>query len=123
MKWPLLMWKTSLYQFFISLLLILLLPLAALSQTGTIEGTVYDGSTNAPVVGAEVHILRTDERQTTDAEGKFWFIEIAPGTYTVSLTHEMYDTPTETDIEVTAGHTISSKTVPRRGAYARRSYC
>ncbi|RKU11446.1 hypothetical protein C6502_08745 [Candidatus Poribacteria bacterium] len=88
------------------LLLIFLLPLAALSQTGTIEGTVYDGNTNAPVVGAEVHILGTDERQTTDTEGKFWFIEMVPGTYTVSITHEMYDTPTETDIEVTAGHTI-----------------
>ena len=92
--------------FFVSLLLIFLLPSAALSQTGTIEGTVYDGNSNAPVVGAEVHILGTDERQTTDTEGKFWFIEIAPGTSTVSITHEMYDTPTETDIEVTAGHTI-----------------
>ena len=88
------------------LLLILLLPLAALSQTGTIEGTVYDGSTNAPVVGAEVHILGTDERQTTDVGGKFWFIEVTSGTYTMSITHEMYDIPTETDIEVTAGHTI-----------------
>ena len=109
MKHPLLMWKASLYLFFMLLLLILLLPLAALSQTGTIEGTVYDGSTNAPVVGAAVHILGTDERQTTDTEGKFWFIEFAPGTYTVSITHEMYDTPTETDIEVTAGHTIQVK--------------
>ena len=106
MKHLLLIWKASLYLLFVPLLLILLLPLAALSQTGTIEGTVYDGSTNAPVVGAEVHILGTDERQTTDTEGKFWFIKIAPDTYTVSITHEMYDTPTETDIEVTAGHTL-----------------
>ena len=105
MKHPLLIWKASLYLFFMPLLLILLLPLAALSQTGTIEGTVYDGSTNAPVVDAKVHLLGTDERQTTDAEGKFWFIEVTPGTYTMSITHEMYDTPTETDIEVTAGHT------------------
>ena len=105
MKHPLLIWNTSLYLFFIPLLLILLLPLAALSQTGTIEGTVYDSNTNAPVVGAEVHILGTDERQATDTEGKFWFIEFAPGTYTVSIIHEMYDTPTETDIEVTGGHT------------------
>lgn len=105
MKHPLLIWNASLYLFFIPLLLILLLPLAALSQTGTIEGTVYDGNTNAPVVGAEVHLLGTDERQTTDTEGKFWFIKIAPDTYTVSITHKMYDTPTETDIEVTAGHT------------------
>ncbi len=99
-------WRAGLYLFFLPWLLVLTLPVAALSQTGTIEGTVYDGSTNAPVVGAEVHILGTDERQTTDTEGKFWFIEFGPGAYTVSITHEMYDTPTETDIEVTAGHTI-----------------
>jgi hypothetical protein len=104
-KHSLLIWNASLYLFSIPLLLILLLPLAALSQTGTIEGTVYDGNTNAPVVGAEVHLLGTDERQTTDTEGKFWFIKIAPDTYTVSITHKMYDTPTETDIDVTAGHT------------------
>ena len=97
------------YLFFAPLLLILLLPLAALSQTGTIEGTAYDGSTNAPVVGAKVHLLGTDERQTTDTEGKFWFIEITPGTYTMSITHEMYDTPTETDIEVSAGYTTQIK--------------
>ena len=105
MKHSLLIWKASLHLFFMPLLLILLLPLAALSQTGTIEGTVYDGSTNAPVVDTEVHILETDERQTTDTEGKFWFIEVTPGTYTVSIAHKMYDLPTETDIEVTAGHT------------------
>ena len=105
MKHPLLIWKASLYVFFASLLLIFLLPFAALSQTGTIEGTVYDGNTNAPVVGAEVRILGTAERQKTDTDGKFWFIEIAPGTYTVSITHEMYDTPAETDIAVAAGHT------------------
>ena len=109
MKHLLLIWKASLYLLFVPLLLILLLPLAALSQTGTIEGSVYDGSTNDPVVGAEVHLLGTDERQTTDTEGKFWFIKIAPGTYTVSIAHEMYDTPTETDIEVSAGHTTQVK--------------
>ena len=74
-------------------------------KPGRLKGTVYDGSTNAPVVGAEVHLLGTDARQTTDTEGKFWFIKVTPGTYTVSIIHEMYDTPTETDIEVTAGHT------------------
>ena len=105
----LLIWRANLYLFLVPMLLVLVLPLAALSQTGTIEGNVYDGSTNAPVVGAEVHILGTDERQTTDTEGKFWFIEIAPGTYTVSITHAMYDTPTEADIEVNAGHTTQIK--------------
>ncbi len=105
MKHLLSIWEANLYLFFALVMLILVMPLAALSQTGTIEGTVYDGNTNAPVVGADVHILGTDERQTTDTEGKFWFIEMVPGTYTVSIIHKMYDTPTETDVEVTAGHT------------------
>ena len=104
-KYFLLRWTVNLYLFFVPMLLVFVLPLAALSQTGTIEGTVYDGSTNAPVVGAEVHILGTDERQITDTEGKFWFIKIAPGTYTMSITHATYSTPTEADIEVSAGHT------------------
>ena len=102
----LLRWRAGLYLLFLPWLLILTLPVAALSQTGTIEGTIYDGKTNAPVVDAEVHILGTDECQTTDTEGKFWFIEVIPGTYTMSIAHKMYDIPTETDIEVTAGHTI-----------------
>ena len=109
MEYLLLIRRASLYLFLVSLLLILLLPLAALSQTGTIEGTIYDGSTSAPVVGAEVHILGTDERQITDTEGKFWFIKIVPGTYTMSITHTTYGTPTETDIEVSAGHTTQVK--------------
>ena len=104
-KYFLLRWTVNLYLFFVPMLLVFVLPLAALSQTGTIEGTVYDGSTNAPVVGAEVHILGTDERQITDTEGKFWFIKIAPGTYTMSIIHATYSTPTEADIEVSAGHT------------------
>ena len=108
-KHLLLMWTMSLYLSFVPMLLVLVPPLAALSQTGMIEGTVYDGSINAPVVGAEVYILGTDERQTTDTEGKFWFIEIAPGTYTVSITHTMYSSPTETDIDVSAGHTTQVK--------------
>ncbi len=109
MKHLLLIRMASWSLFFASLLLILLLPLSALSETGTIEGTVYDGSTNAPVGDADVHILGTDERQTTDMEGKFWFIEIAPGTYSMLITHEMYSPPTETDIEVSAGHTTQVK--------------
>ena len=104
-KYLLSMQKVDLYLFFLPIFVVFVLPLAALSQTGTIEGAVYDGNTNAPVVGAEVHILGTDERETTDTEGKFWFIEIVPGAYAVSITHEMFDTPTEADIEVTAGHT------------------
>ena len=68
------------------LLLVFILPISALAQTGTIEGTVYDQTTGKPLAGAEVHILETDERQKSDADGKAWFTGIAPGTY-LSLIH------------------------------------
>ena len=52
------------------LLMFLVVPTAAFSQTGTIEGTVYNNDTKAPVAGAEVQILQTDERQKTDGKRK-----------------------------------------------------
>ncbi len=94
---------------FICLLMVLLIPSAAFSQTGTIEGTVYSRDTDEPLVGAEVHILETDERQKSDADGKVWFTGLAPGTYTLTITHPSFTTPTKTTVEVTAGHTTQAK--------------
>ena len=82
------------------LLLVFALPLSALSQTGTIEGTVYLQSTGDPLVGAEVRIVEIDQQQTTDASGKFVFTDIAPGTYVLTINYEEYTTPTKTEIEV-----------------------
>ena len=91
------------------LLLVFALPLSALSQTGTIEGTVYLQSTGDPLVGAEVRIVEIDQQQTTDASGKFVFTDIAPGTWTVSISHEAYTTRTKTQIEVKSDETIQVK--------------
>ncbi len=63
------------------LLMLLVVPAVAFAQTGTIEGTVYNNDTKAPLVGAEVQILQTDERQKTDENGKFVFSAIPEGTY------------------------------------------
>ena len=94
---------------YIYILIVLLVPSTALSQSGTIEGTVYDRDTNEPLVGAEVHILETDERQKSDADGKVWFIGVAPGTYTLTITHPSFTTPARTSVEVTAGHTTQAR--------------
>ncbi len=82
------------------------LPLFA--QTGTIEGTVINQSTGRPLSGAEVHILETDERQRSGADGKVWFTGVSPGTYTLTITHPSFATPTRTTVEVTAGHTTQA---------------
>ena len=68
------------------LLMLLVVPTIALSQTGTIEGTVYNNDTKAPLAGAEVQILQTDERQKTDENGKFVFSAVPEGTYTLVTT-------------------------------------
>ena len=81
-------------------LLFFVLPLSVLAQTGTIEGTVLHESTSEPLADAEVRIIEIDQQQTTDANGKFMFTDIAPGTWTVSVNHEEYTTRTKTLIEV-----------------------
>ena len=90
-------------------LLVFALPLSALSQTGTIEGTVLQESTGEPLAGTEVRIIEIDQQQTTDASGKFVFTDIAPGTWTVSINHEASTTQTKTLIEVQADETTKVK--------------
>ena len=94
---------------FLWLLLVFIFPISAFAQTGTIEGTVYNQDTGKPLPGAEVHILETDERQKSDADGKVWFTGVAPGTYTLTITHPSFTTPTRTSVEVTAGHTTQAR--------------
>ncbi len=71
---------------FFCLLAVLLVPIIALAQTGTIEGTVYNQDTKEPLAGVEVQILQTDTRQKTDENGKFVFSDIPDGTYTLVTT-------------------------------------
>ena len=71
---------------FFCLLAVFLVPAIAFSQTGTIEGTVYNKNTKEPLVGAEVKILQTDTRQKTDENGKFIFSDVPEGTYTLVTT-------------------------------------
>lgn len=79
------------------------------TATGDIEGTVYDRDTGALLAGAEVYIVEIENRQETKRDGKFRFIDIAPGTYTISIKHPAFDTPTETTVEISAGDTTQVK--------------
>lgn len=71
---------------FFCLLTFLFVPAVAFSQTGTIEGIVYDNSTREPLAGAEVRIVQTDEHQKTDENGKFVFSPVPEGSYTLAIT-------------------------------------
>ena len=73
--------------------------------TGAVEGTVYSHGTDTPLVAAEVRCVEINVFTSTDASGNFQFIGIAPGTYTLSITHPTSETPTTAKIEVAAGDT------------------
>ena len=58
-----------------------MVPLSVLSQTGDIQGTVYQRSTEKPLAGADVRIIETEQTQKTDENGVFQFTELPEGTY------------------------------------------
>ena len=91
---------------FFSLLIFFLVPAVAFSQTGTIEGTVYNSVTKAPLVGTEVRILETGARQKTDENGKFVFSAIPAGDYTLITTILDTELQQRTPIVVVAGETL-----------------
>ena len=85
------------------LLTMLVVPIVAFSETGTIEGTVYNNNTKTPLAGAEVQILQTDERQKTDENGKFVFSAVPEGTYTLVTTVPETELIQRTSVVVAAG--------------------
>jgi outer membrane protein assembly factor BamB len=53
---------------------------------GTISGAVTDEYTGEPIQGVAISILETDTTTTTDAQGKYSFIDLEAGSYTVEMT-------------------------------------
>ena len=94
---------------FLCLLTFLLIPAIAFSQTGTIEGTVYDRSTGEPLAGLEVRIIQIDTQQETDEDGKFVFSAIPAGTYTLITTKPDIGLMQPTSIVVAAGETVAAE--------------
>ncbi len=60
-----------------------------ISQKGTINVLVIDGSTSDPIESAIVNV--GNGTQTTDAEGKCSFKDIEYGDYSVNISHESYE--------------------------------
>ena len=102
---------------FFCLLTFLCVPVIAFSQTETIEGTVYNSITQEPLVGAEVRIVQTDERQKTDENGAFVFSDVPVGTYTLVITPLGTELTEETSILVVAGETSKPKIYVRTTQY------
>lgn len=77
----------------------------AVSEAGTLEGTVVDADTDLPLEGAAVDVYRDGETEvlvsaTTDADGLFRFITLTAGTYDLVVSAEGYDDAPISDLLV-----------------------
>lgn len=71
-------------------LLLGLLARTAAAQ-GSVTGTVYDSLVRAPLRGADVWIRGSQQRTQTDSSGRFLLDSIAPGRYTLLVSHPGLD--------------------------------
>ncbi|HEV8382405.1 MAG TPA: carboxypeptidase regulatory-like domain-containing protein [Gemmatimonadales bacterium] len=71
-------------------LLLLLVPQLAAGQR-PVAGTVYDSLLHAPLRGADVWVRGSAQHVQTDAQGRFRIDSIAPGRYTLLVSHPGLD--------------------------------
>jgi len=106
-------------------LVAVLLAVAMLAQgtwalagtTGGLSGTVVDSSSGAPVANATVTAQAPSQTTTatTDANGHFVFLSLAPDTYTVSSTKNGYDPASIAGVTVFAD-SVQTVTVSMRAS-------
>ncbi|MBN2544024.1 TonB-dependent receptor [bacterium] len=68
--------------------------------TGKIKGTVTDGETGEPIIGANVNVLDKPYGASTDLDGNYFIINMPPGNYTLQVTYLGYDTVTVKEVHV-----------------------
>jgi len=75
--------------------------------TGTLAGTVIDSQTKQPLVGAKVTATSPSQvtSATTDSKGRFEILDLAPDTYTLSITFSGYEASSLPGVTIFADNT------------------
>jgi hypothetical protein len=80
------------------------------STTGVIQGTVFDEQGNV-VPGANVEVKNPDTNFSrtfsTDPDGRFVFLQLSPGRYTLTAAKQGFATVIQENLELTVGRTIN----------------
>ena len=79
------------------------------SSAGEIYGTVYQGDPEQPVASAQIRIVETNQRATTDQNGEFRFPNLSPGKYTLTATAPGYQPPENVLATINPGETTQLK--------------
>ena len=90
-------------RFVIVLFVFTTMSLSVSAQTGDIQGTVYQRSTEKPLAGADVRITETEQTQKADENGVFQFTELPEGRYTFVVTHPTETKPTSISVAISSG--------------------
>jgi Carboxypeptidase regulatory-like domain len=91
------------------LLLSLASPTLAQIQSGNIYGTVLSGNDKSPLPGVTVTLTGVGAplTQATDAQGKFRFLGLSPGSYTIKSEIEGFSPLEKPDVTVNIGRNTS----------------
>ena len=73
---------------------------AANASAGKISGTVTDANTGEPLAKANIFLVETEAGATTDSEGRFFLLNVAPGIYTLRVTYVGYSAVIMEDVRV-----------------------
>ena len=80
--------------------------------TGVIQGTVLDQS-GAVMPGADVTAMnlstQTESTQKTDGDGRFVFLSLSPGRYSVTASKAGFSKLVQKDVELTVGQAMNLK--------------
>ncbi len=87
------------------------------TATATIVGQIVDSSTSRPVSQAQVILLGTILRTSTDLVGGFVFRLVPPGRYTVEVRRIGYEPVVRDDISVGEGERVSLRLSMRPAAF------
>lgn len=80
---------------------ILIISLHGSGQSGRIEGRVLDEINNDPIPFANLVIEGTTNGSTSDINGKFQFVDLTPGLYTLQVSYVGYEPQTIYEVQVT----------------------
>lgn len=81
-------------------LFILFSPFFLFSQTGTIEGRVFDEINNESIIGANITIIGTTNGASSDIDGNYKIENLTPGLYNIEVSYLGYETQTRFEIQI-----------------------
>jgi outer membrane receptor protein involved in Fe transport len=103
----------------IALLLIVSFSFSQSKETGAIEGTVKDDNLE-PLPGATVslsspNLIGGDQTMLTSGSGKYRFVALPPGTYTVEVSLEGFQSAKRVGIKLSVGLTLTADIILKLG--------